>query len=198
MKQELIVATGNAGKAREFGQLLGDAWEVKTLKDIGWTNEIEETGTTFVENAGIKATTISKAYPDQWVLADDSGLEVDALEMRPGVYSARYAGEPKDDQRNLDKVIDEMKDIPEAQRGAQFHCVLALAKGGVVLENFNGIVRGTLTNEEHGDGGFGYDPIFIPEGFNETFGVLPSETKHKLSHRGKAARQLAEYLQREA
>lgn len=158
-------------------------WEVQTLLDLPEIPDVEEDGATFQENAQKKAVEIS-LKTEAMVLADDSGLEVDILDGKPGVYSARYAGEPKDDRRNLEKLLDELKDIEK--RGAQFRCVLALAQKGEVLFTVEGICRGKIAFQAEGTNGFGYDPIFIPDGYDQTFGELSPDIKHSLSHRGKA------------
>lgn len=191
---KFLVATGNRGKAREFAELLGG--EVLTLKDLPEPLEVVEDGATFADNALKKAMeglAASAKFGVEIVLADDSGLEVDALEGRPGVYSARYAGIHGDDRANLDKVLEEMKGIPEAERGAQFRCVLALVREGAAPVLFEGICRGKLLPAPRGTDGFGYDPIFQPEGFALSFAEMAAPDKHALSHRGKAVRKLAEY-----
>jgi XTP/dITP diphosphohydrolase len=188
---ELLIATANPGKAREFQEMLGNDWTVRTLRDLPGVPDIVEDGATFEENARIKAL----ALPfDGLVLADDSGLEVDALDGAPGVRSARYAGEPKDDRRNLEKLLQVMEPVPDDRRGAQFRCVLVLARGGRVVHVTEGICRGRIARVATGDGGFGYDPVFIPDGRSESFGVLSSEVKHALSHRGAALRRMVDYL----
>jgi len=187
----LVVATRNAGKAREFKELLGDSWRVETLLDLPKTREIVEDGDTFDANARKKALEISREC-DAYVLGDDSGLEVDALNGAPGVYSARYAGEPKDDRRNLEKLLAELGE--NACRGAQFHCVLALARKGEVLVSVSGICRGNIAHAPAGYEGFGYDPVFIPEGFETTFAQMKSAEKHALSHRGKALQRFSEWV----
>jgi XTP/dITP diphosphohydrolase len=188
---ELLIATANPGKAREFQEMLGNDWTVRTLRDLPGVPDIVEDGATFEENARIKAL----ALPfDGLVLADDSGLEVDALDGAPGVCSARYAGEPKDDRRNLEKLLQVMEPVPDDRRGAQFRCVLVLARGGRVVHVTEGICRGRIARVATGDGGFGYDPVFIPDGRSESFGVLSSEVKHALSHRGAALRRMVDYL----
>jgi XTP/dITP diphosphohydrolase len=188
---ELLISTANPGKAREFQEMLGNDWTVRTLRDLPGMPDIVEDGATFEENARIKAL----ALPfDGLVLADDSGLEVDALDGAPGVRSARYAGEPKDDRRNLEKLLQVMEPVPDDRRGAQFRCVLVLARGGRVVHVTEGICRGRIARVATGDGGFGYDPVFIPDGRSESFGVLSSEVKHALSHRGAALRRMVDYL----
>ncbi|MEM9400188.1 MAG: RdgB/HAM1 family non-canonical purine NTP pyrophosphatase [Verrucomicrobiota bacterium] len=195
MKQ-LIVATKNKGKIREFKEMLGDSWEVRSLIDLNDQFEVIEDGDTFEANAKKKALEVSaealKQGYDGYVIADDSGLEVDVLQGEPGVYSARYAGEACDDALNNEKLLHKMEGLE--QRGAQFHCVLALVRGDQVLQTFEGIVRGEIVDKLYGSGGFGYDPMFKPDGYEQTFGILSSEIKHAISHRGKALRELIHFL----
>lgn len=183
---KLLIATKNGGKAREFQVLLGDQWTVQTLVDLPDAPEVMEDGETFEENAIKKAVAFTEGY-DGVVLADDSGLEVDALDKKPGVYSARYAGEnPKDDVKNLQKVLKEIKDIPAERRQARFRCVLALARWGTVIKTVEGVCEGSIALAAQGNGGFGYDPIFVPGGYDKTFGELSLEVKNGLSHRAQA------------
>jgi XTP/dITP diphosphohydrolase len=146
---------------------------------------VEETGETFEENASLKALAAS-AHFEGWVLADDSGLEVDALGGAPGVRSARFSGEGATDASNRALLLEKLAGIPEDQRSARFRCVIALARGGEVLAHFSGSVEGAIIASEKGEGGFGYDPLFVPVGFSETFAELSAETKNRLSHRGRA------------
>jgi XTP/dITP diphosphohydrolase len=154
--------------------------------------EIEETGVTFEENSKLKAEGIS-LHVGGIVLADDSGLEVDALGKEPGVYSARYAGPGCTDEANTALVLEKMRGMPYEQRTARFRCVLAVAENGVTLAVFDGTVEGILATEVKGGGGFGYDPIFMPLGHTETFGELSSEIKHSISHRSRALFQFKEW-----
>lgn len=197
----LLVATKNKGKAREFAELLGAGWTVQTLLDRPDLEEGVEDGATFEANAEKKARAVGRQVgPDVYVLADDSGLEVDALGGAPGVYSARYAGEPKSDARNNAKLVEALKGIAPEKRGAQFRCSLCLAKGDAVVATADGVCRGTLVLEPRaiGDFGFGYDPHFVPDESDrtKTFAEMPSEAKHALSHRGQAMRKMAERLVR--
>jgi non-canonical purine NTP pyrophosphatase (RdgB/HAM1 family) len=190
--QTLLIATRNAGKAREFAELLGPGWKVETLADRPDLLEGEEDGVTFEANAAKKAILVSlQAGPGVLILADDSGLEVDALDGAPGVYSARYAGEPKDDARNNAKLLAALAGTPAAQRGAQFRCSLCLAREGEVVAVADGICRGSLIEVPRGSDGFGYDPLFVPEGGTQTFAEMGSAQKHALSHRGKAMAAMA-------
>lgn len=193
----IVIATHNTHKTSEFRTLLGDAWQVEDLTAHPHLPVPEETGSTFEDNATIKALAASEALgPDILVVADDSGLEVDALGGRPGIYSARYAGPGAGDGGNLRKVLEELAaaDVRGKARSARFRCVLVLARGREKIAAFAGAVEGIMANEPKGGGGFGYDPAFIPEGHCETFGQLPSETKNALSHRARALTKLLEFL----
>ena len=153
---------------------------------------IVESGATFEENAALKAITISKIFPNEIVIADDSGLEVEALAGAPGIFSARYAGEHVNDRRNVEKLLRELQDARD--RSARFYCVIALARSGQLVTTAVGEVAGTITESARGETGFGYDPIFVPNGFSETFAELTSETKNKISHRAQAAAALLRHF----
>lgn len=181
----VLVSTRNAHKLVEIRQILGPSFELLDLSSVPALGEVEETGTTFEENAALKALAAS-AHFDGWVLADDSGLEVDALGGAPGVRSARFSGEGATDVTNRALLLEKLATVPAEQRSARFRCVIALAKGGEVLAHFSGAVEGAIIQSEKGEGGFGYDPLFVPEGFGETFAELGAETKNRLSHRGRA------------
>jgi XTP/dITP diphosphohydrolase len=181
----VLVSTRNAHKLVEIRQILGPSFELLDLSSVPALGEVEETGTTFEENAALKALAAS-AHFDGWVLADDSGLEVDALGGAPGVYSARFSGEGATDASNRALLLEKLATVPAGQRSARFSCVIALARGGEVLAHFSGAVEGVIIQSEQGAGGFGYDPLFVPEGFGETFAELGAETKNRLSHRGRA------------
>jgi XTP/dITP diphosphohydrolase len=189
---ELLLATHNPHKTREFAQLLGRNFRVRDLTSERDVPEVVESGTSFEENAALKAVAISKIFPDEIVIADDSGLEVNALNGAPGVFSARYAGENVNDHRNVEKLLRELHDAPD--RSARFYCVIALARNSQLMTTVAGEVAGTITNFPRGKSGFGYDPIFVPNGFSETFAELTSETKNKISHRAQAATSLVQYL----
>lgn len=182
--KEVIVATKNEGKAAEFREMLAPyGFDVKTLLDFQETMpDIEETGKTFQENAQLKAEQIATLLQKP-VIADDSGLAIDYLNGRPGVYSARYAGEPTDDVANYEKVLSELKDLAEENRTARFICVLAFARPQEDTIFTEGRCEGTITTEALGTNGFGYDPIFIPKGYANTMAELASSEKNKLSHR---------------
>ncbi|OQM45744.1 non-canonical purine NTP pyrophosphatase [Anoxybacillus sp. UARK-01] len=191
MKQ-VIIATKNAGKAREFEALFNEkGMQVKTLLDFPNCPDVEETGDTFAENARLKAEAMA-AYFQQMVIADDSGLSIDALDGRPGVYSARYAGEEKDDQANIAKVLKELKGVPFEQRTARFHCTLAIAIPGRPTAIVEGTCEGYIAEEPKGENGFGYDPIFYVPEKNKTMAELPKEVKNKISHRADALAKLNE------
>lgn len=193
---ELIIATKNKGKAKEF-QALFEPYgiRIKTLLDFPEEMpDIEETGTTFTENARLKAEGIAEVLKKP-VIADDSGLEVAALDGRPGVYSARFAGEPKDDSRNNNKLLHELDSTPESKRQAQFTCVLAFSMPGEKTIYAEGACEGTITTALTGETGFGYDPLFIPKGYTKTMAQLGSEEKNKISHRYHALTQLENILQ---
>ena len=194
---ELVVATHNRHKTREIQHILGPEFKVRDLRAHADVSEIRESGTSFEENAKLKALAASKELP-ALVIADDSGLEVDALGGAPGVYSARYAGASATDRDKIDKLLRELARVRATDDGrrARFRCVVALARNGHLLETFEGIVEGSIADEARGDSGFGYDPIFIPEGLKQTFGELPTEVKNTISHRAKAIRALADRLRR--
>ena len=189
---DLLLATRNPNKTREFAQLLGRNFTVQDLTSKSDVPEIVESGTTFEENAALKAVTISKIFPHEIVVADDSGLEVEALGGVPGIFSARYAGEHANDRRNVEKLLRELQDARD--RSARFYCVIALAKNGQLMTTVAGEVAGTITKSPRGENGFGYDPIFVPNEFSETFAELTSETKNKISHRAQAAAALVRHF----
>jgi len=181
----VLVSTRNTHKLVEIRQILGPDFELLDLSCVPALGEVEETGETFEENASLKALAAS-AHFEGWVLADDSGLEVDALGGAPGVRSARFSGEGATDASNRALLLEKLTGVPADQRTARFRCVIALARGGEVLAHFSGSVEGAIIANEKGGGGFGYDPLFVPEGFSETFAELSAETKNRLSHRGRA------------
>jgi len=190
-KTEILLATRNKHKTQEIQTMLGERVIVTDVTLHAHLPEIEETGITFEENSKLKAEGISR-HVKGIVLADDSGLEVDALGKEPGIYSARYAGPESTDEANTALVLKKMKGFPDEVRTARFRCVLAVAENGVTLAVFDGTVEGILAHEVKGEGGFGYDPIFMPliNGVCEqTFGELSSEIKHSMSHRSRALAQ---------
>jgi XTP/dITP diphosphohydrolase len=191
----LLIATKNSHKTSEIRAILGSAWEVTDLNAHPEVIPPEETGTTFAENASIKAVAASLIFPGI-VLSDDSGIEADALGGAPGVYSARYAGENATDADNRVKLLREL-DAAGArgkERTGRFRCVMALAEYGKVLGTFDGAVEGIIINQEKGEGGFGYDSLFVPDGYCETFGQLSAGIKNSLSHRGRALEKVRQYL----
>ena len=188
----LLLGTRNQHKTREFTQLLGPNFTLRDLTRTRDLPEIRENGRAFEDNAVIKAIAISKIFPHEMVIADDSGLEVDALNGAPGIFSARYDGENASDQRNVEKLLRELQGATE--RSARFRCVVALAKSGKLVTTVTGEVAGTITKSPLGENGFGYDPIFLPKGFEGTFAELPSETKNAISHRAKAVAELVRYF----
>lgn len=196
--QQLLVATSNAHKTAEIQSMLGPSWRVLDMRAHPALALPEETGDTFEANAIIKAEGASRELQDVLVLSDDSGLEVDSLGGQPGVKSARYAGERATDADNREKLKRELAKMPGAGEGARicarFRCCMAVARGGSVLRTFSGAVEGEVVMAEQGEGGFGYDALFVPEGFAQTFGELPSETKNSLSHRARALAQVIEWL----
>ncbi|EOG9063427.1 XTP/dITP diphosphatase [Vibrio fluvialis] len=194
--KKIVLATGNQGKVREMADLLADfGFDVVAQSEFN-VSEVAETGTTFIENAIIKARHAAKetGLP---AIADDSGLEVDYLGGAPGVYSARYAGEDASDQQNLEKLLDAMKDVPEAQRSARFHCVLVLMRH----ENdptplvCHGKWEGSILTQAHGSNGFGYDPIFFVPEENCASAQLEPMRKKQLSHRGQALKKLFQAIE---
>ena len=190
--KEILIATKNKGKIKEFSDLFAKKGvKVSSLIDFPNIDDVEDTGSTFIENAKIKAETIAKKF-NKIVVADDSGLSVDALQGRPGVFSARYAGEEKDDEANLQKVLTEMAGTPFEKRTARFHCVLAVAIPNEETRIFEGTCEGFITEKPEGDNGFGYDPIFYILDRKQTMAQLSSEEKNKISHRANAMKKLGE------
>ena len=192
---DLLLATRNAHKMREFRELLGPGFDVIDLSSFPEIAIPKETGRTFEENAILKAIAASKQLPSL-VIADDSGLEVDTLGGAPGVFSARYAGENAGDVSNVDKLLRKLRkqNIATEKRSARFRCVIALAQNGKVLGVFEGFVEGKIVDPPRGSGGFGYDPIFEPNGFDQTFAEMTPESKNQFSHRGQAIAALRKAL----
>ena len=188
----ILVATHNAKKRRELKTLLKgfSGTKIMNLNDLDVMPPIiVEDGKTFRQNAVKKAVTISKFF-DGLVLADDSGLEVDALDGKPGVRSARFARKKATDAENNKKLLRLLDNIPEKNRRAKFVCHIALAKKGMLMANFEGVVRGTILEKPKGSNGFGYDPLFVPKGYNKTFAEMAAVSKNKISHRALALRKL--------
>lgn len=194
----LLLATSNAHKTAEVAAMLGGVWNVRDMRSHPGLTLPEETGVTFEENAVIKARGGSVALPGMLVLADDSGLEVDALGGEPGVWSARYAGPGADDAANralLKERLAALAKSAEETFPARFRCCLALVKDGAVLHVSHGAVEGSILLAEQGTGGFGYDALFVPEGHEDSFGVLPAEVKNQLSHRARALEEMRRWLE---
>jgi XTP/dITP diphosphohydrolase len=193
----IYLASGNAHKLHELQTALDQAGlpvKVSGPDPIGGMPEVEETESTFEGNALLKAHGLKEVGPnDGWFLADDSGIEVDALDGRPGVISARYAGLECDDEKNNDKVLEEMKDVTEPDRTCRFRCVLALVGEGIE-ETFSGACEGKLLYERQGTGGFGYDPLFLPNESESTFAEISLDEKAKISHRARALTKLIDWL----
>ena len=194
---EIIFATGNAHKAIEAQKALGDTFTLIMPKELGLTEEIPENGDTLQANAIEKAEYLWKKFGKN-CFADDTGLEVDALGGAPGVYSARYAGPEKGSEANMDKLLSELQAAEqtggEISRAARFRTVVALILDGE-LHLFNGVLEGRIAKERSGNQGFGYDPVFIPDGYSKTLAEISLEEKNAISHRGKAMRALAQFLQ---
>jgi XTP/dITP diphosphohydrolase len=190
----LVIGSGNPKKAAELAELLRDLpWEVRSLKDFPPLPEPVEDGDTFEANA-VKKAVYYAAQLGHWCVADDSGLMVDALDGAPGVYSARYSGPDANDARNNAKLLAALENVPEALLTARFVCCAALVRPGGEPHVETGIVEGRLAAENRGLCGFGYDPLFIPEGHDKTFGEMTLDEKHAVSHRGRAFRKMRDYL----
>lgn len=187
---KICFASHNKNKIKELQNLLGEDFDLVGLDDLGITEEIPETGTTLEENALIKAEFVSSRFAIP-CFADDTGLLVDALDGAPGVYSARYAGEPANSENNINKLLIELRDVND--REARFKTVIAYLDKKDKLY-FVGEVEGAITHERTGEEGFGYDPVFIPKGFNRTFAEMTMEEKNSISHRGRAVQKLAAFL----
>jgi XTP/dITP diphosphohydrolase len=192
---EILAATNNGHKVEEYRKLLKDLEvEIISLAEFSDFPETIEDGATFEENAKKKALEASD-FTEMPAFADDSGLEVEALGGAPGINSSRYAGPEADDAARISKLLEELAD--KANRRARFICVIAIANEGEVIETFRGEVSGVISEAPKGDGGFGYDPVFIPDGYNETFAELGSDVKDKISHRARAAQAAIEYIEDE-
>ena len=187
---KLVFATNNKHKLQEVRDILGNRIEVLSLSDINCHDDIPETGTTLEENALIKARWVSEKYNCN-CFADDTGLEVTALGGAPGVYSARYAGEECNSVANMEKLLQNLTE--KTDRSAQFRTVIALIINGEEIL-FDGVVKGSITTEKSGDSGFGYDPIFVPEGYDISFAQMGNKEKNSISHRFRATEKLSKYL----
>ncbi len=195
---QIVIASGNDGKIAEivhYSRRLNSKVNWLTYAQVGGFPPIEENGDTFLENAKIKASAIAD-YTQKMVVADDSGLAVDWLGGKPGIYSSRYAGQDATDQQNRDKLLDQMRDAPEHKRSARFICSLVLwdPRKGMVFYT-EGVCEGSIGYEEKGSGGFGYDPLFIPRGMQQTMAQISPEVKNTISHRGKALSAFSRFIE---
>jgi XTP/dITP diphosphohydrolase len=191
---KVIIATKNAGKAKEFVKMFEPYnIEVKTLLDFPEFAEIEETGETFEENAILKAETVC-AQLGIMAIADDSGIMVDTLDGRPGIYSARFAGVEKDDEANNDKLLEELKNVPEDERTARYYCALAFASPNHRTITVHDTCEGVILSERRGTNGFGYDPLFYLPERGKAMAEITAQEKNEISHRAKALRKLEKYL----
>ncbi len=192
MKQEIVFATNNAHKLSEVSVLIPEKYPLLSLSDIGCTTDIPETAETLEGNALLKATFVSEQY-GLACFSDDTGLEVEALDNAPGIYSARYAGDDKNAEANMQKLLKELNG--KRNRKARFRTVIALIMNGET-HFFEGAVYGIICEQKRGKEGFGYDPIFMPDGYTQTFAELPLSEKNKISHRAKAIAQLVSFLEK--
>lgn len=192
--KRIVAATGNKGKLREIQEILSD-FEIISMKDLGINVDVEENGDTFRENAYIKAKEISK-LTNLPVISDDSGLSVDALSGKPGVYTARFAGVNATDDENIDKLLFELKSVPDAKRTARFVSVVCLVLPDGACLYGEGACEGIIINERKGENGFGYDPVFYVPSFGKTFAELTSEEKNSISHRKKSLDDLKRQLEK--
>lgn len=195
---QLLLGTRNPGKVREIESILGDVpWRIRSLQEFADIGVAAETGDTYADNAIIKAQFYARAT-GLCALADDSGLEVEALDGAPGVFSARYAGADASDADRRTLLLSELAEVPAEKRRARFVCVVAIAlPDGTMLNTSEGTCNGKIIFEARGEGGFGYDPLFVPDGFNETFAELPDAVKNQLSHRARALLKTREFLMSE-
>lgn len=195
--KEILLATNNQGKVKEMKAILADLGiDVFSLKDKGIDIDVEENGKTFEENAIKKANEIAKVS-NMITVSDDSGLEVYALDLRPGIYSARYAGDGATSDMLCEKILNEMENVPDSERGARFVSVVAIVYPDGKTLTLRGECEGAIIHEKRGDGGFGYDPVFYIENKGQTFSEMPLEEKNKISHRAKAFAKLKEHLKQQ-
>ena len=194
-RSQMLVATGNIGKLNELNALMADMpVDLLSLSDIGSFDEIEETGATFAENAALKATGYAR-IAGMLTLADDSGLEVEALDGRPGILSARYGGADLGFDKKMLKLLGELDNTGDRDRRGRFVCSIAIANAaGEIVHSADGICSGKIARSPRGMNGFGYDPLFIPDGFDQTFGELSEDIKRKISHRARAFEQIMPFL----
>jgi len=195
MMSEIVIATKNIGKVRELKELLADLpLQLKSLNEFPNIVEAEETGATFAENAVIKARSYA-LQTEFWSVADDAGLEVEALDDAPGVFSARYAGDDATDREKIIKLLHELNETQDQRRLARFVCAMAISdEKGEIEFLTEGVCEGKIALSPSGINGFGYDPIFVPDGFKQTFGELSGEIKQKISHRARAAKNIIAFL----
>lgn len=191
--KNIVFATNNKNKLREIRDIVGSKYNILSLSDINCHEDIPETADTIEGNALLKARFVKEKYGYD-CFADDTGLEVEALDNRPGVYSARFAGEDCNSENNINKLLSELEGIEN--RKARFRTVIALIKGEIE-EEFEGVIYGNISHERHGEGGFGYDKVFVPENYEKTFAEMLPKEKNSISHRAKATRLLIEYLNKE-
>jgi XTP/dITP diphosphohydrolase len=192
MMKELVFATNNPHKIKEISEIIGNEFRIISLADIGCFDEIPEDAETLEGNASFKARYVYDKYGRD-CFADDTGLEIDALEGRPGVRSARYAGEDCNPENNIRKVLAELED--KTNRKARFRTVISLIRKGIEVR-LEGIVNGVILYEKRGEEGFGYDPVFLPDGYDLSFAEMPPEEKNRISHRALATRKLTDHLKR--
>ena len=199
MPPQLVIATTNQGKLREFRELLdGSGFDLVTPRDLGYEWSVEETGATFEANAILKAVDAARIC-NLIALADDSGLEVDALGGRPGIFSARYAGGDRTsatltEREQVDVLLGELAGVPDEERGARFRCVIAIATPEGDVQTVDGVFEGRIAHEARGEHGFGYDPVFVVPDLGKTSAELPAHEKNAISHRGQAALKARELL----
>ncbi len=191
----LIIATKNKGKLREIKKILKSLnFPIVSLADLDKKVRIVENGKTFLENATKKAIPVSKIYENDYVLGEDSGLEVDSLGGKPSIHSKRYAGKNATDIKNNKELLKALEGIPSKKRGAQYRCCLVLAKAGKLIKVFEGSLRGSINYTSKGNKGFGYDPVFYLPSYRKTVAQMPISVKNQISHRAKAFRKLKKYL----
>jgi len=191
---DLYLATGNPHKVEELSAMLAEAKaavQVFSAKELGGMPEVDENADSFIGNARLKAQALAEKLPEgAWALADDSGLEVDALDGAPGIYSSRFAGESATDGDNLQKLLSDLESVEDDKRGAQFVCSLVLMNAAGEERSFTGVCRGRIIHEPQGEAGFGYDPVFVPDAYEESFAQLGDGVKSLISHRARALQSL--------
>ena len=199
--KKLVIASGNAGKVREFKEILKD-WEITSMKEEGVFAEVDETGVTFEENAEIKARALADrlktAGVDAIAIADDSGMEVDAFDGGPGVYSARYLGEKTPYEEKNRIILEKLIDVPEEKRGARYVCAIAAAWPDGRINVAQAVCNGKIAHKSTGTGGFGYDPIFVVPEYSRSMAELTADEKNQISHRGKALEKMMKILEEES